>query len=240
MAIAFDNVSQTASTGLDNVSSATISHTLTSNSNGILLVGAMADSSTLANRTVSSITYNGINCTNIAGATADTGVTNRGEVWYILTPGIATGAHNIVVTWGGTCGGVIVFGLSLTGCDQTTIPDASANQTGTGSTITKSITTVADNAWILEWFLTNTSADNLAVNSGQTTRGTRVDDSTDSIMGHCSTKGPISPAAATSESWTRTSTTVQCVYSLVSVKPFVSTGVNPAVGMRSFMSMGHR
>jgi uncharacterized repeat protein (TIGR01451 family) len=111
-AIALDGTSSAHDT---NASSLTWSHTVTSNSRGILIVGiAMNPAST----TVGSVTYNGVALTYIGSR--QNLLAARVEIWYLLAP--PTGAHNVVVTLSGG-DSVLLFtagASSFTGVNQTT------------------------------------------------------------------------------------------------------------------------
>jgi hypothetical protein len=97
MAIAFDAAN---SGNADTTNTVTFALNVVSATNGIIVVNVVSDSATLANRTVSSVTWNAVNLTNIAGATVDSSP-NRSEIWYLLNTA-TTGSHNVVVTMGGT------------------------------------------------------------------------------------------------------------------------------------------
>jgi hypothetical protein len=215
MAIAFDAA---ASGNNDNNTGVTFALSVVSATTGIVVVNVVVDDPTLADRTVSSVTWNGRSLTNIAGATVDS-TPNRSEMWYLLNT-TDTGSHNVIVTMGGTCGGIGAGAMSFTGVDQASPIDASTSASGTGSP-SKAITTVANNAWIAEGCLINTSSASLAVNSGQTQKW-NVLDTTDGIQFAGGYKGPITPAASTTEAWNAGISSAIYVYSLISLKP--STG----------------
>jgi hypothetical protein len=222
MAIAFDAVNSTNA----DVPAAPITLLLNvvSASNGIVLVNIVSDSATLANRTVTTVSYNGTTLTNLASATIDA-TPNRSEVWYLLNTTV-TGSHTVSVTMGGPAGGVGVGAISFTGVDQVSPIDASSTASGLGNP-TGSITTVADNAFLVEGCLINTSsATSLGPNSGQTQKWNILDTS-DGIQLAGGYKGPISPAAPVSESWAAPASSANYVYSLVSLKPASTT--NPLV-----------
>jgi hypothetical protein len=212
-AIAFD---ATGSCNTDASATCSISITIVSANKGIIVANITADSGTLANRTVSTVKLDGTTAfTNVAACTVDSSP-NRSEMWRLLNT-TTTGTHTVDITMGGTPGGIVGGAVSLTGVDQTTPVDACTSQSGTGSP-SKAITTVADNAWIVEGTLINTSSASLAVNSGQTQRWNKLD-STDGIQAAGSTKGPITPAGSTTESWNAGVSTSNYVYSLMSLTP---------------------
>jgi hypothetical protein len=233
MAIAFDAAN---SGNADSTNTVTFALNVVSATNGIIVVNVVSDSATLANRTVSSVTWNAVNLTNIAGATVDSSP-NRSEIWYLLNTA-TTGSHNVVVTMGGSVGGIGSGAMSFTGVDQTSPIDATASNSGTGNP-SKAIVTVADNAWIAEGCLINTSSASLAVNSSQTQKW-NVTDLTDGIQFAGGYRGPMTPAGSFTESWNAGTSTANYVYSLISLKPFVVSGSTPKFGtMRLMMGVGN-
>ena len=201
MAIAFDG---TANANQDSVSSITFSHTVTSNTNGILIVGVAIDST--ANRSVSGITYNTIALTKVRSDDEPT-TTLHSEVWYLLAP--ATGAHNVVVTFPGTMDGAVCVSVSLTGVDQSTPVDAQAGSTSnvTVATDTVTVTTVADNSWVFDILCRNGAGGITATMVAHTNRTERANiaDNTDGFVGAASTLGPKTPAGSTVMDWTNSS-----------------------------------
>jgi hypothetical protein len=227
VAIAFDAAN---SNKADAATGVTVALAVVSATNGIIVVNVVVDDPTLGDRTVSSVTWNGTNLTNIAGATVDSSP-NRSEMWYLLNTTV-TGSQNVVVTMGGTCGGIGCGAMSFTGVDQASPIDASTAQSGTGSP-SKAITTVADNAFIAEGCLINTSAASLAVNSSQTQKW-NVTDLTDGIQFAGGYRGPMSPATSYTESWNAGASSANYVYSLISLKPASAA----AAATHFFMTMG--
>lgn len=126
----------------------TFSHTC-SGANRILFVSGRNYCSSTASDVVTGVTYNGVAMTRltayalyVAGATAD-----WDYVYYIIAP--ATGANNIVVSCSATSNAYF-RGHSYTGVKQTGFPDASASAySGTGTSITSTLTTIADNCWLV-------------------------------------------------------------------------------------------
>lgn len=139
MAIAFDASSQGQNGGAS--ATLTFSHTC-SGSNRILFVNTGCHTSVA---TITGVTYNGVAMTSvIAPITSPDNFYMR--LWYLLAP--ATGANNIVVTASAT-DGIAAQAASYTGAAQTTLDaTASTTQNSTGS-FTQSLTTVADNCWIV-------------------------------------------------------------------------------------------
>ena len=137
MAISFDS----ASVGIRAPSGAgplTFSHTVTG-SNTVLFVGCFAT----AGDVVTGITYNSISLTQVSK------VTSGGEttyLYYLIAP--TTGANNISVSWTGNSV-VRAHGASYTGAKQSGVPDASATNNNTSTTIATTLTTIADNCWTI-------------------------------------------------------------------------------------------
>lgn len=133
MAISFD----ASSSGFTNSgTSVTFSHTC-SGTNKILFVGVMVASST----TISSVFYGGLPMTSINRSSGG----QQCALYYLLNP--PGGSNNVVVTIGSTsyC---YCASLSYTGVLQTSQPDANnTNFSAATTSLTTSVTTVADNAW---------------------------------------------------------------------------------------------
>lgn len=139
MALAYDS-SATSNTG--SASSLTYSHTC-SGVDRILLVQVWCGS----NRTISSITYNGVSMTELSTLTGGSiGAGERTAVYYLIAP--ATGANNVVVTLSGATS-IASNSASYTGVDQTNPIDASRTETDldTGTSYAESITSNANNCW---------------------------------------------------------------------------------------------
>lgn len=142
MAIAFDNA--TSGTFGANVASKTLSHTVNSNSNGILFVG-VAMSGAVTTDIVTGITYNGVSMTKVADGLGHTGNLGDVTVYYLLAP--ASGANNVIVSFSPNNGGAVQV-ISYTGAKQSGQPDSSAVRSNGGAgSFTLATTTVADNSW---------------------------------------------------------------------------------------------
>jgi hypothetical protein len=119
------------------VTSLTWNHTC-AGSDRLLFV---AVSSLAASSPVSGITYNGVALTKIAERTSAGGATV--ELWYLIAP--ATGTHAVVVSCTSTSleGGA----ASYADAKQSGVPDASVTTAPVATSVTATLTTVADNAW---------------------------------------------------------------------------------------------
>lgn len=191
MAIAFDSSSAGNAT---NVSSLTYTHTVVSNSNGVILVGVeLVDSNS---RTITGITYNGVAMTEISAISPYTPAGGRYHgMWYLFAP--ATGANSVVVTLSGAVSNNIVSAsLAYTGVLQSGLPDASVKtfnaSVSSGSSLTATLTSVASSCW-LAGFGTNEQ-------STPTTAGTNTTKRSSSAYGNCFVVGFDSNAARTAGS----------------------------------------
>lgn len=137
MAIAFDAASSgTSGSG----TTLTISHTA-SGVNPILWVGIVGSSDT---DNVTGVTYNGVSGTRVGTTIFQT------RYFYLYYVKGVTGTANIVVTNSGSgdtymsasCG-------SWSGASQTGIPDATVQATNAATSVSATITTVADNCFVV-------------------------------------------------------------------------------------------
>ena len=141
------------------------SHT-TTGSDRLLVVGiAMTDDS----ENITGITYNAISMTNIrtdSNAGVDQGETS---LWYLVNP--SSGANTITATndssFSDGCGDAV----SLTGVDQDNPLDANnGNTADNADSISSTVTTVADNAWIVDIVSKTSNPGDLTVGANQTSR----------------------------------------------------------------------
>ena len=165
MAITYDTTS-TAINATD-PTSLTWSHTTTTASNRILIVGTSTESDTGGHtaQTVSGITYNGVALTKVR---SDYITDNGTELWYLVAP--ATGANNIVVTMTAVVDGLFGAGFTFSGVDQANPIDANAGTTTTGTSISQALTTVATDAMIVNIVHHYNSAVVLTADANQTER----------------------------------------------------------------------
>lgn len=140
MPIAFDVSAGSAITG----TSVSISHTMSSSPNGLMLVGFMMYNSS----TPGTVQYAGVNM-DLLGSVSARGTVTGVWMYGLLNP--PTGANNILVNTGGA-GGMRVISASYTGVRQSGLPDAVGSNSGTagGNDLSGTVTTIADNAWVAE------------------------------------------------------------------------------------------
>lgn len=186
MAIAFDADSR--GLGAAPSSSLTWSHTV-SGTDRILIVGMNARSTTTAG-----VTYNGVAMTLAINKAY---ITGEVSLWYLSAP--STGANNVIATLAGASTGLQGGGVSLTGVDQTSPIDATNSSSGSSITASVSVTTVADNCWVIDCMGQSSGPASITANGSQTQHWD-VTPVSSSCGG--SSKGPVSPPASTSMSWT--------------------------------------
>jgi hypothetical protein len=139
MAIAFDNATSTSST---TATSLTFSHTINSNTNGILFVGVLTGS---ASDLITGVTYAGVSMTRLDIQVV--GADNTVYLYYLLAP--STGANNVVIS---ASSSVFLDGTasSYTGANQSGQPDNwSKGSSASATSYTGTVTTVADNCWLI-------------------------------------------------------------------------------------------
>lgn len=120
---------------------------------------------------ITGITWNGTAMTKILATEAyRSGTEGRVELWYLIAP--ATGSNDLVVTSGATCDAIGAWAMALSGVAQTA-PDAStSNNTGAGQDTVRSVTltTAANNSWIITVPSNGHSASSMAFSSPQVER----------------------------------------------------------------------
>lgn len=143
MAIAYD-----ASSSVYNGTAATshtLSHTCTG-SNRVLVVGTR----TYDANAITGVTYNGVSMTEVG--TSVTLGSDAFRRWILVNPD--SGANNIVASLSSSRR-IEIYAISLTGAKQSAQPDASATATGSSTSATGSVTTVADNSWVVAFAESN-------------------------------------------------------------------------------------
>jgi len=138
MAIAFDASSQ----GSASATSVTVAHTCTG-SNRILITGIWVQDP--AGDVVTGVTYNGVAMTQI-NKSINTATYGSVYLYYLIAP--ATGTNNVVVTKTGTDLAYAVS-ASYTGALQSSQPNVQNVGTGSGTSLTVSVTTTVDNCWLV-------------------------------------------------------------------------------------------
>lgn len=192
--IAFDS---TANSGVQTISPFSFNITVGGGGTNRLLVVCVGHTRG-PGTTVTGITAGGTAMTFIR-SDQTAGNTNRTELWQLAAP--ATGTVAVQVTFGAAPASAVAGAISLTGASQGTPVDAHNGTTGlAGTQPSTSVTTVADNAWLVSCVKDN-SNELIAVGASQTQRW-NVEDTTDHDSYGASTRGPVTPAAATTMNWT--------------------------------------
>lgn len=212
MAIALIGVTNSSVT--TGVSSLTISVTVTSGSNRVLVVG-INQCSTVALATISSVVFNGSETMTLAKAqTFSPTFFHRSAMYYLVNPTVTTA--NVVVTFSNANDNLYQAAsvIRFEGIDQASPIDATSGNTGTSGTCSTVITTVANDAWVLDCAQ---ARDGLTIGANQTQR---VSLSNGSIFTKMSTvNGKATPGTETMD-WTLAS--AQWLISAISLKPAVT------------------
>ncbi len=136
--------------------------------------------------------------------------------WYLVNPTVTT-ANAVVTYTNGASASIYQSGtfIQLTGVDQASPLDASNTNSGSGTTASVSITTVAANAWILDCVIVEEA---LTIGAGQTSRSNRA-----MAYGYAavsSVDGKVTPGVETMD-WTLASE--DWVTAAISFKPATAT-----------------
>lgn len=218
-AIAHD--ASSTSTNQTNVSSFSWSHT-TSGADRVLIVGVSMFDITDSDRTVTGITYNSVAMTNIREDDNDTDDIST-SIWYLINP--ATGSNTIEVTLNGTNIGVIGGAMSFTGVDQSAPIEANnGDTTAAGTSLSTSVTTVTNNAWVVDTVAHFNSDIIGAITAGGSQTEAWEESSGSQRNGAGSYRGPESPPASTAMAWTG-DTNSQWSHSLAVIKPLLIVSV---------------
>lgn len=199
MAIAADATAASADVGA--ATSTTLAMTVGAGlTNGALFVGVAIRSA--SNNPVTGVTWNAGAMTAVPNPGTSSNRFLNTSWWQVVNP--ASSTHNIVVTYTHVAVGGAVYGMSFSGVDQSTPVDVSisANATAQAPPWTDALTTVTNNAWLLNTMY-NSAPGPITPSNSETSRGTTIIGPAvlDDITGFES-KGPISPAAATTNGWT--------------------------------------
>lgn len=159
-AIAYDSVSARCESGwITN----TWSHAIGSGSNRILVVGVPQE----GGGNVTGVTYNG---TALSKVIEVANGSNTVELWYILEADLpSAGSYNIVVTASSNIVGYCI-GVSLSGVKQEAPEVSTSNTASSSGTITSSITTLTDTAWIVDAISCGETGALTATETGQSLR----------------------------------------------------------------------
>jgi len=197
MAIAHDASSSTTGSS---VSSLTFSHTCSGSDRILMVATSVFDDTSQAERTVASVTYNGVSMTRIDRQDAGN---IAAELWYLIAP--ATGANNVVVTLGATNPFAIAGASSYTGVAQTSPVEANAKASGWSQTATVNVTTIANNSMVVDSTSKYDTTEALSVGADQTSNHNTSVGSGYGIRG-ASSREAKAAAGSVTMSWTWTTT----------------------------------
>ncbi|MEK9207681.1 MAG: hypothetical protein AAB922_04315 [Patescibacteria group bacterium] len=178
------------------VTSLTFAHS-SSGSNRVLLVGAHLQGTA---QTVTGVTYNSVAMTQEVTRTAANTV---GYVFSLSAP--SAGSNNVVISASGATG-INGISVSLTGATQSTAEATNSGQNSAGvKSVSYSVVTVTDNAWIFNFWSAGLGDTDFGVDTLGASQIKREETDGDPQIGLSigDTKGPITPAGAStvSVSW---------------------------------------
>lgn len=191
-AIAFDAVASDTALA---ATSLTFAHTCTGSN---LVLGAPArvyDLLDTGDDNITGITYNSVALTRVNTEVA----TNIRTYMYILTAP-ATGANNLVLS-ASEASNIYGIAQSYTGCSQTGQPNAENSDASTSATnLTVSVTTTADNCWLVSGTSNNQGGTNPQPGTNTTARY--------QALTHAGgdSNAPMTPAGSHSQNWTTNET----------------------------------
>lgn len=158
--------------------------------------------------------YNGTSMSATSNSPHDFTFGNRSYFWTLYNPD--SGTHNVVVSLSGSA--VAIAGsAAYTGVDSTQ-PDNQANNEGSGTTLSSSITTVADNAWLAVWARNNGSLTVAGSDSTERSAGFGA--------GLYDSNAAKTPAGSHSIS-TNSGSSVSIAHMIISIKPSAAAVIAP-------------
>ncbi len=207
----------------NNVTSVTVSHTTTSASDRLLLVGVSMDST--GGRTVTGVTYAGQSLT-LVGAQSGGANPVRVEIWRLVNP--PSGTANVVVNLSGSTDGVSVGATTFTGVDQTTPLGTFASAIGTSASPSVNVTSAAGE--LVYDVVAGKDATSLTQGANQTEQWELANSGGDQ-RGAASTEAG---ASTVTMSWSKTTSgTAEWAIGAVSIKSFGDTTLTQRVAAAS-------
>lgn len=223
MAIALDSTSNsTVGTG-----TRTWNHTVSGSDT--LLIVTVYENDTVDHQTT--CTFNGVGMTEVPNSFgSNVALIGLRTCYYLANP--ASGTHSIVWTNSGA-NGTLGFGISYTGVNQVSPIDASVRNNVTGQTaspFTNSLTTVADNCWML-YVVENGNTSGPTASTNTTLRKASANWAANRSAFVGDSNGPITPAGSFSMTVTGSGGTNQhyTLFSIAPVPPVVTTVSNLSI-----------
>jgi hypothetical protein len=178
--------------------------TVSAGSGRVLIVAVMSEG---ANASADTMTHTGATFNSVAmtqiGSTYQTNTSTPNDyvsMWYMLNPPVGTYALVASGTKNpGTGTGYIRAGTTVLQNVKQQAPEASATNKGNGTAPTVSITTLSDNAWIVDTVVGGQGGQDITANAAQTERWER----TSNVRGNGSTKATTT-RGANSTAWSTT------------------------------------
>lgn len=229
-AISFDNA--TGATSSAGASSLTFAHTTgASLTDSVIVTGFTYYEPVVNGVSASTVTYAGNGLTKIRRDNNGTAQATS-ECWVGLAP--TSGSNNVVITLNKalTSPAVISAGaITLQGVNQSVTIDANTGGTVTGTHTAHSnnITTVADNAWVVDVLGYAGVTPGFSADGSQVSRWTQTSGGGAGTAA-ASTLGPITPAGSTAVGWHFNSTGSATVHSLCSLAPSGGAGATATAG----------
>jgi hypothetical protein len=131
------------------VSSHTFSHTCTAGTDPALFVRVGHLLFSGPTQVITGITYNGVAMTKIGDADIGSGNFEACELWGLIGPDTGA-AHDVVISYDRTVTASDAAATSWTGVDSTTAWDGVQTNTGTGSTLSVTVTTMSAGDIVLD------------------------------------------------------------------------------------------
>lgn len=178
----------TPSTGSSGGTGLTISHTVGSGTDRILVVSISCQDSNHANLPVTSVTFNGVALTRPDGGFIEPVANVRAEQWFLVNPD--SGTHDIIITTTGSVWKGAVA-ISWDEAKQTDQPNAINSASGNSSAPSVNVTPDVDDAVTID-ALSSEAASN-STGADQTSLGTEQGQSFENVK--ASREGPTNPAA---------------------------------------------
>lgn len=128
-------------------------HHLGDGDNRIVIVGLAGEDESAANLQINYVNYNGIAMTHVPGSTVVLGSTmlQRTDLYYILESDLPpAGTYNVYVKRNGSCNETGAGAISLFNVAQQPPEAVATNTAASAGSISTNITTLSDNAWIVD------------------------------------------------------------------------------------------
>lgn len=212
MSITFDSSSHNST-----ASGTSISSTHTCTGTNLVLFAMVYQSGDTPVGSFFSATYNGVSMTKIDDAFINDANINM-ALFYLLNP--TTGSNTLTGIYASSATKLQVVGASYSNVKQSGVPDTFSDSGGssTGTSMTGSVTTIADNCWVI--MAGGSQQGGLAASTGSTLR-----DATNGNSGLFDNNASKTPPGSVSMSLTNTSGNKG--YIIASFAPFVQSTNTP-------------